>query len=200
MGGLGQYFFMKEKETEYPSYKSIPRLYKKVVITEKVDGTNAVIQISPNGEMKVGSRNRWLTLGDDNFGFAKWAFANKKELLKLGEGTWYGEWFGEGIQRTYGLNTKHLALFRSNLGIKGFPDNDKLTDGVVVEWVPVLYEGKYEPNTIKEVMEKLSSNGSEIVKGFKDPEGIVIFFEELKKQAKVTLEGDKSKFELNKKG
>jgi hypothetical protein len=69
------------------------------VITEKIDGTNASILITDDGSdiAGVGSRTRWITPEDDNHGFAKWVKANHEELLKLGPGHHFGEWWGNGI-------------------------------------------------------------------------------------------------------
>ena len=127
----------------FPKFGSIARLNREVVLTEKIDGTNALVQITrvplgtsidfsippfirawiddseldesgmPTYELilRVGSRSRWLSTTDDNFNFAKWVKTNAQELLKLGVGNHYGEWYGQGIQRNYGLTHKRFALF-----------------------------------------------------------------------------------------
>jgi len=55
----------------FEAFPKIARLNRNCVITEKIDGTNAQIHITDEGEVLVGSRNRYLTgTGkDDNFGF-----------------------------------------------------------------------------------------------------------------------------------
>src|SRR5260370_7041127 len=104
------------------SVQKIPRLNRKMVITEKIDGTNASIFIPdpttfPGEEsvstvpFLVGSRNRWITPSDDNFGFAKWAYANAEEILKLGPGQHFGEWWGSGIHIGYGFKGQRFTLF-----------------------------------------------------------------------------------------
>lgn len=70
----------------FEKFPKIPRLNREIVITEKLDGTNASIEITDEGEFLVGSRNRYITPESDNYGFARWAYANKEELLKLGPG------------------------------------------------------------------------------------------------------------------
>ena len=75
---------------EFISFPKIPRLFKECVITEKIDGTNGVIQITEDGDFFVGSRNRWLTEESDNYGFYQWAMKNKDELMKLGVGKHHG--------------------------------------------------------------------------------------------------------------
>lgn len=81
-------------------------------VTEKIDGTNACIIIE-GGEIAAQSRTKIITPGKttDNFGFAQWVEDNKKDLLDLGEGYHYGEWWGAGIQRRYGLDHKRFSLF-----------------------------------------------------------------------------------------
>jgi hypothetical protein len=66
----------------------------------------------------AGSRNRWLTVEGDNFGFCRWITEHKDELLGLGVGRHYGEWWGCGIQRGYGCKNgersspeRHFSLF-----------------------------------------------------------------------------------------
>src|ERR1700760_1069627 len=97
--------------TEFKPFASIARLSRDIVITEKLDGTNACIHIGPDGEFLTGSRTRWITPADDNYGFSKWAHDNKESLMSLGEGTHFGEWWGAGIQRNYGLKEKRFSLF-----------------------------------------------------------------------------------------
>ena len=97
---------------EFIKFPKLPRLSRDMVITEKIDGTNAQICISDSGlELKAGSCNRWVIPGDDNAGFAKWCEENRTELLRLGHGRHFGEWWGQGIQRKYGLSEKRFSLF-----------------------------------------------------------------------------------------
>ena len=81
---------------EFIEFPKMARLSREVVITEKIDGTNACIYIGEDGEFLVGSRTRWITPDQDNHGFAAWAYANKDKLLLLGHGTHFGEWWGTG--------------------------------------------------------------------------------------------------------
>lgn len=110
----------------FPAYRKTPRLAKPVVVTEKIDGTNALVAIThrdldPSSDtalavvdgnvIRAGSRKRWITPDSDNFGFAGWVLDNRDELAKLGPGHHYGEWWGQGIQRGYGLDHKRFSLF-----------------------------------------------------------------------------------------
>lgn len=97
---------------EFKKFRKITRLHgQEIIITEKIDGSNGLIFIGENGIVKAGSRNRWLSQEDDNFGFAKWVEENKEELKSLGSGYHYGEWWGSGINRGYGLDKRVFSLF-----------------------------------------------------------------------------------------
>ena len=76
--------------TEFQEFPKIVRLSRQAIITEKIDGTNGCIFIGEDGEFLTGSRSRWITPEADNYGFSKWAYANKEELMKLGPGFHYG--------------------------------------------------------------------------------------------------------------
>jgi len=95
---------------EFVGFPKISRLTRDCVITEKIDGTNAQICIKEDGTFLVGSRTQWITPEKDNHGFAKWAYANKEELLSLGVGNHFGEWWGNGIQRGYDLKNGEKRL------------------------------------------------------------------------------------------
>ena len=100
--------------SDFVAFPKIPRLSRRCVITEKIDGTNACIFIGEDGEFLVGSRTRWITPENDNHGFARWAYEHKDELLGLGPGRHFGEWWGQGIQRGYGLKEKRFSLFNTS--------------------------------------------------------------------------------------
>jgi hypothetical protein len=106
---------------EFVEFPKMARLTRDCIITEKIDGTNAQVYIcrmddylkatqaiASNGDlfMFAGSRTRWITPDADNFGFAAWVKDHSDELWTLGEGRHYGEWWGRGIQRGYGLTEK----------------------------------------------------------------------------------------------
>jgi len=79
---------------EFIEFPKMARLSRECFITEKIDGTNAQVHITDDGEIYAGSRSRWITPQDDNFGFAKWVESNRDELIKLGVGSHFGEWWG----------------------------------------------------------------------------------------------------------
>lgn len=165
----------------FAPYPKTPRLSKAffVTITEKLDGTNAQINIE-NGEIvSVGSRSRSITPGKltDNYGFAGWVERNADELVKLGDGRHYGEWYGNGIQCGYGLEEKRFALFDARRwGLKFRAMRDGYDSGFprCAELVPLVYQGAWTPTIIAESMARLSSGGSLAAPGFMRPEGIII--------------------------
>ena len=168
---------------EFQSFPKIPRLKRHCIITEKIDGTNACIRITEDGQFLTGSRNRWITPDDDNFGFSRWAHANREELIQgLGEGTHFGEWWGAGIQRTYGLKEKRFSLFNTHRWKDGAP--------ACCHVVPILHIGLFNTDEVETCISTLKAYGSAAEHGFMNPEGVVVFHAASGKLFKVTCEGD----------
>lgn len=160
---------MSQEDFEFRPFPKIPRLYRECIVTEKIDGTNGQIFISDDMKtIKVGSRNRWLDYDNDNYGFWKWVNERQDQILQLGPGRHFGEFFGLGIQRNYGLKEKRFALFNTSRW-----NADNLPSCLDV--VPVLYMGNFDTEQIKLVLQELKENGSRIAPGFRDPEGIMVF-------------------------
>ena len=200
---------------EFQPWPKMARLSREIIITEKIDGTNAQVYVVPLAELSTlfqvtyydeqfaifaGSRTRWIVPGNDNYGFAAWVRDNGPELVKLGPGRHYGEWFGAGIQRRYGLEEKRFALF--NTLRWGYVD--RVSRGPVVDLktcllgpmcchvVPVLYRGEFNTVSIELIVDELRDNGSAAVPGFMKPEGIVIFHVAAGIGFKKTLENDEA--------
>ena len=157
--------------SEFQEFPKMARLSREVIITEKIDGTNTQVFISDDGSIIVGSRKRWITPQDDNFGFAKWVEENKDELLKLGVGRHFGEWWGSGIQRGYDLpkGEKRFSLFN----VSRWSDDSLRPKCCHV--VPVLYQGLFDTVKVDECLGNLKLNGSMASPGFMRPEGVVVF-------------------------
>jgi hypothetical protein len=98
----------------FQSFPKMPRLEQEIFeITEKIDGTNCLIFVSEDKSIiKAGSRNNWITLPDDHFGFGQWVKDHEEELRTLPPGYHHGEWWGNRIQRGYGLKHNVFSLFR----------------------------------------------------------------------------------------
>lgn len=171
---------------EFKEFTKIARLSREMVITEKIDGTNGLIAIGENGEFEVGSRSKWITPADDNHGFAKWAYEHKNELMTLGTGYHYGEWWGHGIQRGYGLNLKRFSLFNTARW-----SNDSIRP-TCCHVVPVLYSGMFDTTQIDFIMARLLVYGSNAAPGFMKPEGVVIYHTAARMYFKKTFEKDDS--------
>lgn len=151
---------------EFKAWPKIPRIEnKKEFYTEKLDGTNACIIIDEEGNFACQSRSRIITPEDDNYGFAGWAYRHREALMGLGKGHHYGEWWGQGIQRGYGLEEKRFSLFNTHRWGAHNPNTPSC-----VSVVPVI-----PANNIEEAKQLLIERGSLAAPGFMNVEGLVIF-------------------------
>jgi hypothetical protein len=187
---------------EFQSFPKMARLSREAIISEKIDGTNGQILITEYGDMFVGSRSRWITPEDDNFGFAAWAYGNREELLKLGPGRHFGEWWGSGIQRNYGLKERRWSLFNTIRWVpygstpKQIPTADPRIEKyqeVLPECchlVPVLYRGEFDTMVAANALDALRLFGSAAAPGFREPEGVVVFHTAANVAFKKTLDKD----------
>lgn len=181
----------------FEGFPKIPRLNRDIVITEKIDGTNGCLVVSDEMELLVQSRNRFITPERDNFGFARWAAENVEQLvLALGPGRHFGEWWGPGIQRGYGLAEKRFSLFNTHRwGWLANPEARTARPEIPQQLsvVPVLYEGPWVKDGIwtpQYALTQLALDGSAASPGFMRPEGIVVFHTAGSVLFKATLEGD----------
>jgi hypothetical protein len=192
-------------KSEFQGFPKMGRLFRPCIITEKIDGTNAQIFIDDEGEMHVGSRNRWITPGDDNHGFARWCAENKDELMKLGPGRHFGEWWGSGINRGYGLTKgeKRFSLFNALRwcmhdvepeqifgGMN--PNNVRMQDKAPAccHIVPVLFKGEFDTSRVQFECDALHDFGSQAAPGFMKPEGVITFHIAGNVGFKTTLDND----------
>lgn len=165
-------------------FPKMARFSREVIVTEKIDGTNAQILITEDGGFFTGSRTRWITPENDNFGFSRWAHEHKDELMTLGFGRHFGEWWGYGIQRGYNLpkGEKRFSLFNVSRWENDLPG--------CCHVVPILWRGTFDDFHVSEVMDSLKSTGSIASSGFMNPEGIVIFHTKGNLGFKKTFEKD----------
>lgn len=169
---------------EFQAFPKLSRLFRDCTITEKLDGTNACVIVTEAGDVAAQSRNRLITPGNDNAGFATWVEANKADLLLLGPGHHFGEWWGAGIQRRYGLKEKRFSLFNTERW------GQDETRPACCHVVPVLFQGPFSTNEVKHQLGRLEANGSVASPGFMEPEGLVVFHHAARALYKVTLGGD----------
>ena len=189
---------------EFKEFPKIARITRDCVVTEKIDGTNASIFIGENGEFLTGSRTRWITPEDDNYGFSRWAHDHKDELLGLGIGHHFGEWWGSGCQRGYRLlkGEKRFSLFNvhrwamAGTELKQYPTQDPRIfksqefAPACCFVVPILYEGIFDTALINSQIQRLKMEGSHAAPGFMNPEGIVIYHKAANVLFKKTIQKD----------
>lgn len=195
---------MDTPELEYKPFPKIPRMFREIVITEKIDGTNGSIYITGAGQIFAGSRSRWITPADDNFGFARWVQEHKVELLTLGPGHHFGEWWGSGINRGYGLThgSRRFSLFNvrkwheAGESPRIWPAQDPRKTTVTspapgcCNVVPILFVGGFLTETVRAVLQRLRDEGSAAQPGFKNPEGVMVFHCAAQSYFKVLAEND----------
>lgn len=197
----------------FQGWPKIPRLASQFVITEKIDGTNAAVLIEP--ESPVGehlhparlaevdthhifaqSRTRFITPESDNFGFAAWVKENAENLVEiLGPGRHFGEWWGNGIQRGYGLprGERRFSLFNitrynpfenfmdlrsaQSAGETLFPTLPTLGLVPVLTWCNDDANMKSQADWVQDSLSWLWAKGSCAVYKpvFYRPEGVVLF-------------------------
>jgi len=222
---------------DFVGFPKIPRYSRDCIITEKIDGTNVQIlvdEVIPPIEthpddrvevgwlyvdmmdkqyrMRCGSRNRWITPDNDHYGFARWAYKNAMDLIGIGPGRHFGEWWGRGIQRGYGLSEKRFSLFNV---IRWDPamfhlfkwmswserdgQKDRGEEPIFkgppscCSVVPVILTGTFGIIDLDFIMQSLSNHGSHAAPGFMDPEGIVIYHTGGNVMFKKTIKNDAGK-------
>lgn len=188
---------------EFQEFPKMARLSRDIIVTEKLDGTNAAVVVAARGEFtspeciaQIGefdvyaqSRTRFITPADDNFGFAAWVKANAEELTQgLGAGRHFGEWWGRGIQRGYGLQERKFSLFNAirwaahDQDLQAIPSLDPRQPPKMqqrppkcCDVVPVLIQGPFNTDAIDVCIKLLRERGSYAAPGFMKPEGVVVF-------------------------
>lgn len=191
---------------EFESFPKISRLSRPITITEKIDGTNAQILIVENTfenlppgfgnltymiseddqlMMFAGSRSHYLTLNKDNYGFCRWVTENAPELFKLGPGRHFGEWWGKGIQRGYGLQEKRFSLFNTSRW------SDDSVRPSCCHTVPVIEDWhEFDSEVVDLTLSRLQAHGSYAAPGFTNPEGVVVYHTAGNVLFKKTIEND----------
>lgn len=171
----------------FEPFRKMARLSRDVVVTEKVDGSNAQVFITDDHHIYAGSRTRWLKPGktSDNFGFAAWVEDHAEELIEgLGPGRHFGEWWGRGIQCGYGLDERRFSLF--NVGRWCSTHVGDIYDAELIDHaasyapacchvVPTLYRGPFCTEALQDVLDELRDSGSAAAPGFAEPEGIIVY-------------------------
>lgn len=186
---------------EFEPWPKIPRLSRGIVVTEKIDGTNAAVVVRPirhpsevrdydkvvdlaldDGSVQMlavyaQSRKRIITPECDNFGFARWVHENAEVLARgFGVGRHFGEWWGNGIQRGYGVTRRYFSPFnvarwrQETIEDAGLPSN-------VVE-VPIIGEWPtFDSHFVDSCVELLELRGSQLrpVSDGTPAEGVIVY-------------------------
>lgn len=164
-------------EVEFRAWPKTPRLFKEIVVTEKIDGTNGAVIVTDDGQVYAQSRSRLITPDNDNHGFANWVY-EKAHLLAmiLGPGHHFGEWWGNGINRGYDCKPgdKRFSLFNT---VKWGHLRDHPTYPEIPELniVPVLWQGIMDTSRLLDISDFLKNHGSIAKPGYDRPEGICVF-------------------------
>lgn len=205
----------------FTPWPKIPRLRRDMIITEKIDGTNAAVGIVAAAEdaspldalpgapfegakwtrmagdgpyfVYAQSRRRLITPADDNYGFARWTWDNAAYLASiLGPGLHFGEWWGQGIQRGYGLDHKRFSLFNTHRW--GWLNDSQAREAKAIPdqlWsVPIVAQWTFDTAIINETFVNLREKGSFASPGFMDPEGIIVYHTAAGAAFKMTFEYD----------
>ena len=153
------------------------------------DGTVKLVDCE-SGEMfavAAQSRKRLISPQDDNFGFARWVHENAHALVEvLGEGRHFGEWWGSGIQRGYGLKNgeKYFSLFNVSRWNEKDEDTDQLLPHGKAELakvpqlrtVPLLATTEtFDTEHVNWILSLLESEGSQAVDHLWDAEGVIVY-------------------------
>ncbi len=195
----------------FEPFGKIGRLSRDVIVTEKIDGTNAQVELVPMRDvpdadtskiiatrtlevtdsagsqqvpcaMFAGSRSRYITPDADNFGFAAWVQYHADALWTLGIGRHFGEWWGAGINKRYGPVARRWSLFNTTRWATDRP--------TCCDIVPVLYQGPFSTTRIDELVEQLRATGSVAAPGCPNPEGVVVYHPATHTMFKKTLVKD----------
>ena len=107
----------------------------------KLQGTNACVQIHPDGSVKAQKRSGMITPEHDNFDFAKWTEKNADwfkniflNFAKRMNGVVYvhGEWAGQGIQKSDAVSMCRRMFY---IFMLEFPDGT-----TIIEQLPPFLE------------------------------------------------------------
>lgn len=176
----------------FEPFPKIARLKREAVVTEKIDGENMAIKISDDGcEIQCQSRNQNIYVHKDVSGFANWVHAHSAELIKqLGPGIHFGEWWGSGIGRGYGLKEKRFSLFNVHRWHTESEDC-KCVEAPLCYVVPTLTRiNRFSTEEVDKALAELKVTGSIAAKGYNNPEGVVVFHTQNSALYKVTYEYD----------
>jgi hypothetical protein len=153
-----------------------------VYIFPKIDGTNASVWAGHDRELCCGSRNRQLTLDNDNAGFMKAMVEDEKinQLIKENpHHRFYGEWLVPHSLKTYKDDAwRQFYIFDAlyehdeECYFERYEDYSNLLADLGIKFIPLLV--KYLRPTVNGIYEALDKNDYLIGPNQGTGEGIVI--------------------------
>jgi hypothetical protein len=175
--------FLKYQHIERFNTSEVENIeFGKCYIFPKIDGTNASIWLGEDNNVQTGSRNRHLTIEDDNAGFTKWAVTQPNILEYLKEHPThrlYGEWLVPHTLRTYKDSAwKNFYVFdviaveEDTLRYLTYEEYKPLLEKYNINYIPtisIITNGTYE-----QFIKQLDKNNYLIEDGKGIGEGIVI--------------------------
>jgi len=194
-----------EEVMDFRKYQHIERFgtdevdgieFGKCYIFYKIDGTNSSVWLDNGGNLKAGSRNRELSLENDNAGFYAYVLQNDKVLAYLQKHPThrlFGEWLVPHSLKTYRQDAWRrfyifdVCLDKEDDGLEYIPyDTYKpLLDEFELDYIPPL--ATISNPTYESLLKALDKTGQFLVEDGKGiGEGIVIknydFYNKYKRQ------------------
>jgi hypothetical protein len=139
------------------------------------------------------SRTRLVIPEDDNHGFARWVSDNAASLVgDLGPGRHFGEWWGRGINRNYGLDHRRFSLFNTEkwTARRPFFHTDQLDVVPVIQPYDTGGWSESWSHLALNAAGRLKDHGSFAAPGFRNPEGVCVYHPASRQVFKYTLDGD----------
>ncbi len=171
---------------EFEKYQHVERFgttetngieYGMCFVFPKIDGTNSQLW-SDGNSLYAGSRNRELSIDNDNAGFMAWA-VNQNNIIdffcKYPHLRLYGEWLVPHTLKTYQKTAwNNFYVFDVMNGEEYLPYDEykPLLDEFGIEYIPPIC--KVENPTYERLINQLEKNGYLIEDGQGTGEGIVI--------------------------
>lgn len=172
---------------EYRTYQHIEKLGNKEVegilkgkcsIQPKIDGTNGVVWLGDDGIIHAGSRNRDLSLDNDNAGFYNTVIKDdniRKYLLDHKDHYLYGEWLVPHTIRYYHPESwKHFYvfdIFSYDRGYIPYDEYSKELDKYGISYIPEIIS---IDNPTMEDLTKYLKETKYLIPEDKMSEGIII--------------------------
>ena len=146
------------------------------IYIQKIDGTNSSLWW--NGGLQAGSRNRHLTLENDNAGFYEWALKQENIIelfLHYPNLRLYGEWLVPHTLKTYQESAWRNFYVFDVMDVNGYLTYDQyseLLNKYGIDYIPPIC--KIENPTYERLINQLEKNDYLIEDGEGTGEGIVI--------------------------